>query len=291
MIRFSVIIFSILSISLCQVFSDYSYVGVKSSAMAGTMPANISGSNGLYQNPASLAGLNENSFNFGQSNLFNHSEFPYQYVGFIYDFPVIGQLGLLYESLSTKNNGIELSSESVLSISTGTFIQKDRNSCSSVGFRINFLSWNQAPSAGTSGDGQNGFASLNASSIGLDFGIIGGLRERYWVGGYITNINSPMINGQHLPRSLSLTIGFNPSKKIETSLSTSRLLGRNDRQVKLGMQYKLSNAITIISGVQSNPNRLGLGFEYNMLSRFVLGYSILTHHVMGETHNFEVTIK
>ena len=100
-----------------------------------------------------------------------------------------------------------------------------------------------------------------------------------------------MINGQNLPRSIALSVGFNPSDKIQTSLSMKRLLGRSDRQVNLGLHYKLSNSLSIISGVQSNPNRLGLGIEYEIFNRFILGYSILTHHVMGETHNFEIKIK
>tara|TARA_B110000116_G_C16733984_1_gene535100 strand:- start:500 stop:1375 length:876 start_codon:yes stop_codon:yes gene_type:complete len=286
-----IVLLSVLSISISQVFSDYSYVGVESSAMAGTISPNISSDNGLFQNPASLAGLNDNIVIAGQSNLFNQSAFPYQHLGLVYDIPVVGQLGISYQSFSTEYNGIKLSSENVLSISKGTFIQKDRNSCSAIGYRINFLSWEQAASAGTTGDGSNGLDSHQSSTVGLDFGIVGGLRDRYWVGGYLTNINSPMINGQNLPRSISLSLGFNPSKKIQTSLSMERLLGRNDRQVKLGLQYKLNSSLSIISGVQSNPNRLGLGVEYEILNRFTLGYSILTHHVMSETHNFEIKIK
>ena len=291
MMRFIIISVSILSISISQVFSDYSYVGVESSAMAGAISPNTSNDIGLFQNPASLAGFNDNIVIIGQSNLFNQSSLPYQHLGLIYDIPILGRFGISYQSFSTEYSGIELSSESVLSLSTGTFIQKDRNSSSAIGFRVNFLSWDQAPSAGTTGNGDNGIEFQKSSTIGLDFGIIGGLRDRYWVGGYLTNINSPILNGQNLPRSIAISIGFNPSKKIETSLSMKRLLGRNDRQVKLGLQYKISNSLSIISGVQSNPNRLGLGFEYEMFSRFSLGYSILTHHVMGETHNFEFKIK
>ena len=291
MIRFIAILLSILSICSSQVFSDYSYVGVKNSAMAGAISPNISSDNGLFQNPASLTGLNDNIVIVGQSNLFNQSEFPYQHLGLVYDIPIVGQLGISYQSFSTEYNGIKLSSESVLSISKGTFIQKDRNSCSAIGYRVNFLSWDQAASAGTAGDGSNGFGSVQSSAVGLDFGIVGGLRDRYWAGGYLTNINSPTINGQNLPRSIALSIGFNPSEKIQTSLSMTRLLGRNDRQVKLGLQYKLNSSLSIISGVQSNPNRLGLGVEYEILNRFTLGYSILTHHILGETHNFEVKIR
>tara|TARA_A100001037_G_scaffold281865_1_gene285951 strand:- start:275 stop:1147 length:873 start_codon:yes stop_codon:yes gene_type:complete len=286
-----IISLSILSISICQVFSDYSYTGVESASMAGTISPNISNDNGLFQNPASLAGFNDNIVVIGHSNLFNQSGLPHQHLGLVYDIPVLGRLGMSYQSFSTENSGIKLSSESVLSISKGAFIQKDRNSCSAIGYRINFLLWDQASSAGTEGDGSNGFGALQSAAVGLDFGIIGGLRDRYWVGGYLTNINSPMINGQNLPRSIALSVGFNPSDKIQTSLSMKRLLGRSDRQVNLGLHYKLSNSLSIISGVQSNPNRLGLGIEYEIFNRFILGYSILTHHVMGETHNFEIKIK
>ena len=70
-----------------------------------------------------------------------------------------------------------------------------------------------------------------------------------------------------------------------------RLLGRNDRQVKLGLKYNLNSSLSIISGVQSNPGRFGFGFEYELFNRFIFGYSILTHHIMNETHHLEIKIK
>ena len=56
-------------------------------------------------------------------------------------------------------------------------------------------------------------------------------------------------------------------------------------------KYDLNSSLSIMSGVQSNPNRFGLGFEYKMFSRIIFGYSILTHHIMSETHNFEIKFK
>ena len=46
-----------------------------------------------------------------------------------------------------------------------------------------------------------------------------------------------------------------------------------------------------MAGAQSNPNRFGIGFEYKMFDRFIFGYSILTHHLFPETHNFEIKFK
>ena len=93
-----------------------------------------------------------------------------------------------------------------------------------------------------------------------------------------------------MPRKISISLGFSPLDKVYTNLSMERLLGRNDRQVKIGLKYDLNNQFSILSGVQSNPNRLGLGIEYRLF-RFIFSYSILTHHIMSETHNFEIKLK
>ncbi len=287
------IIFKILAISLStlfsQVFSEYSYTGANQTAMAGSVAANTSNENGLFQNPASIAGFEDKIVIAGQSNIFNQSYLPYQYIGLIYNIPMINNIGISYRSLSTENNGVKLSSESALSFSKGFFLQKDRNSCLAVGFRASALFWEQAQSAGT-GDGTNGVGSIRETSMGLDFGIIGGLRDKYWVGGYLTNINSPIMGSQHLPRKMTISLGFSPFEQVYTNLSMERLLGRNDRQVKLGCKYNLDNNFSLLFGAQSNPNRFGLGVEYH-LKRIAISYSLLTHHVMSETHNIEIKIK
>ena len=281
----------ILSLSIAQVFSEYSYTGASQAGMVGTITANVSSDVGLFYNPASLSGFESNTLIAGQANIFNQSHLPYKYIGLVYQAPIIGRIGISYQSFSTDYNGVELSSENVFSISKGKYFQKDRNSSFSIGYRIKFLSWEQSGSAGATGDGSDGFSAFDVSTMGLDFGVIGGLRDRYWVGGYLTNINSPSMGGQNLPRKISISLGFNPYDKVKTNLSMERLLGRNDRQIKFGLKYNVSSALSIVSGVQSNPNRFGFGFEYEFLNKFILGYSILTHHIMNETHHFEIKIK
>ena len=291
MIRLIFTILIFINYTQAQVFSDYDYVGIKSSAMAGSVSTNTNDIAGFYQNPASLAGVNDNTLLFGQSNLYQKSEFPFQYIGVNYELPFLGETALTYQSFSTENSGVKLSSESTISFTKAKFLQKDRNSILALGYRLNYYLWEQSSSSGTNGDGSNGYGSVEEQGIGVDFGIIAGLRKKYWLGGFIKNINSPAINGQNLPRSISLSIGFNPSHKTKTSISMKRLLGRQDRQIKLGIEYDVTSLLKVMSGVQSNPNRLGIGVEYKILDRYVFGYSILTHHIMGSTHNFEVKIK
>ena len=120
--------FQILAISFSflssQVFSEYSYTVKNQTAMAVSVSANISNENGLFQNPASIAGFEDKIIIAGQSNIFNQSYLPYQYLGFIYKMPMINNIGVSYRSLSTKNNGVKLSSESAISFSKGLFLQK-----------------------------------------------------------------------------------------------------------------------------------------------------------------------
>ena len=116
------------------------------------------------------------------------------------------------------------------------------------------------------------------------------MRDRYWVGGYLSNINSPMIGLQNLPRKMSISLGFNPFEEVYTNISMERLLGRNDRQIKMGFKYNLDKSFSLLFGAQSNPNRFGLGIEYH-IRKYIFSYSILTHHVMSETHSVEIKIK
>ena len=71
-----ILTFSFLS---SQVFSEYSYTGTAQSAMAGSISANTYSESGLFQNPASMAGLENKFVIAGQSNIFNQSYLPYQY--------------------------------------------------------------------------------------------------------------------------------------------------------------------------------------------------------------------
>ena len=284
-------LFLLSSSLMSQVFSEYSYTGSQGAGMAGSVIAHSSSEAGLFQNPASISGLKNNIVITGQANIFNQTYLPYTHFGLIYKISALGRFGLSYQSLSTEYDGKKLSSESSFSFTKGVFLQKDKNSTLALGARVNFLVWDQSQSAGASGNGENGFEAHQTSTVGIDFGITGGLRNKYWVAGYLTNINSPIMGNINLPRKIAVSLGFSPIDNIYTNLSMERLLGRNDRQVKLGLKYDINNSLSIISGVQSNPNRFGLGFEYQIFNRFTFGYSILTHHIMSETHNFEIKFK
>ena len=110
------------SFAFSQVFSDYSYSGAAQNAMAGSISAEAYSENGLFQNPASMAGLDGKFVIAGQSNIFNQSFIPYQYLGLIYKMPIIDNVGVSFRSLSTKNSGVKLSSENALSFSKGILL-------------------------------------------------------------------------------------------------------------------------------------------------------------------------
>ena len=96
--------------------------GNSSSEVFGNLPPDS-----IPVNPASLAGFENNIIITGQSNIFNQAQLPYRHLGLIYKIPIIGKVGMSYESFSTEYSGVELSSENVLSLSKGRYLQKDNN--------------------------------------------------------------------------------------------------------------------------------------------------------------------
>ena len=162
-----------------------------------------------------------------------------------------------------------------------------------MGYTANFIQWNLGKSSGQSGDGSDGLELGGVSSVTIDFGVVASLRERYRFGVFIKNINSGALGKgmtrQILPRRINIGITYNPISNLATSITGERLLGRDDLQIKGAIRYSLNSYLEICSGIQSNPNRLGLGitFTYNSQS---ISYGILTHPVLPMTQQFNLNI-
>ena len=278
-----------LSYLFSQSISDYAYTGFDGTSLCGAVVANKGGSWSLYHNPAGLSELNKIQISFGFSKLFNQTFLPYNNADIIIPSEMpLGNFGISIQQMSVSYNGNTLSSEKSIGISQGFFILKDMNSMMSLGYTIHFMDWDLGKSAGISGDGSDGIELGSDNTIGIDIGLQAALREKYRVGVFIKNFNQPQIgeglSAQPLARRLSIGTSYYPIDGVMTSLVLDRLLGGNI-QIKYGMQYKLSNIITMNIGAQSNPNRLGIGLDLN-LSGINLNYSILTHHVLPATHQF-----
>lgn len=283
-------LFSLLILSglLGQTMSDYPFTGVSGSASVGTMAPASGGSHSLYHNPATMTEVSEHLLNVGTTELYG---IPYTHAGWINNIKGIGVVGISTEFSKVTYQDIDLSKEQRFGISHGFYLQEDRNSTLAMGATLNHFSWTIGPSAGTTGDGSDGIPGEMSTGWGLDIGIIGVLRNKHRVGAFIKNaVQSTMGSGgteQGLPKRLSAGISYTPFSGLMTSFLFERVLGK-DIQIKGSVHFDVNSSLRIITGVQSNPNRLGAGFIVS-ISRIEIGYALLTHPVLPVVHQTGLT--
>jgi len=274
-----------------QVASDYTYTGAEATALAGAVVANPGNTTSLFHNPAGIAELDGLSLTSGQSNLYGLSYIPLRFIGCSWKSPWFGTIGLSSIQSSVEYLSTELSKEISISFSNGFYLLNDKNSKFMVGYSVNFMDWNLGHSAGVSGDASDGLDLGSVNAVGVDFGIQAVLREKHRVGVFIKNINSPTIgrgnSNQYLPRRMNVGIAYFPYPRLMTSLVAERLLGDSQLQIKSGIQYSINEIITLRFGLQSNPNRFGLGIVLRM-NPAIIEYSLLTHPVLSATHNMSI---
>ena len=277
-----IIILSFVSVCLSQVFSHYDYTGSKATSMSGAITSGPGSLDNIFHNPAQLSELNGLNLVSGYSRIFNLNFLPYYNFGFSYDCYAIN-----FEKLSTEINNVELSSESVLGVSKGWNIYQDRQSKIQVGLRFNLYQYDLGHSSGSEGDGSNGIALESDNGYGLDFGFQGSLNNKYYIAYYLQNIFASNVGyglGSELPASMSIGLSYLPYEGLLTSFDINQLSGHTNQEVRIGIEYILSNSWILRTGIQSNPNRFSIGFEYNLFDFGNISYGLITHHVMPITH-------
>ena len=275
-----------------QSLSSYSFNSSVSTSLAGTAVSNRLGIWSVYHNPALLVESENNSASIGYSNLYNQSFLPLSNFGLVIRTNKIN-LGIKFSNLSVKNQNIDLLKESLFGVSSGIYLLNDNNSSLAMGITGNLYMIDFGPSAGSLGDGSNGLDSDPISSLGIDLGFLGVLRDKNRLGVFIKNINSPTIGGgfsnQNLPRVFHIGLTTIPNNFMEVSFSAEQLLGYHSAQYRTALQYKLNRSLQLNTGVQINPNRFGIGFSYQKDS-LNISYGYLTHHVLPGTHQFNFGI-
>mgnify|MGYP001277322781 CR=1 FL=1 len=274
-----------------QTISDNRFIGYDASSMAGSVVATSGTIDGILNNPSSLAELKLNTVSFGGGNLYGLPWLPNYNFLLFFKFPVLGSIGFGYQDLSVSYMDTELSKENSLIISNGRFIYNDMNSTLSIGWSLNRMSWLTSASAGISGNGSDGIGSQEMSVYGINAGFQATLRNKYRMGVFLKNINSPIIGSglsqQELLRRLDIGIAYIPIPDVTTSLSISQQLGLSNMIVSGGFKYSISKFFIIQLGAQTNPNRLGLGFQ-STLGKVSFLYSFLSHPILPSTNQFSM---
>ena len=290
MIKFHLLL--LLSFTLSQTVSDYSYTHAEVSAMAGAVAAEAGNNWSIFHNPAGITEVDGLQVSFGGGKLYGYDWLPASNVSGTAPMPIIGTIGFAFQQLKTKYSGKTLSKEQTLSIAQGFDLQHDKNSRLAIGYTANFVQWDLGRSAGINGDGIVGSIELGSvNAVTVDFGVLASLREKYRFGVFLKNINSGALGKgmtrQILPRRINAGITYLPMTGLATSIVSEHLLGRDDMQIKSAVKYTLNPYIKIYAGAQSNPNRFGLGTTFTLNTQSI-SYGLLTHPVLPMTHQFNI---
>ena len=282
-----IMLLSCVNILFAQAFSDYSFNSAESSSMAGAIVSNKGGDWSLYNNPAALVEIDEKRLSIGYSHLYNQTYLPLSSLGLTIPYKNKFNFGFKYVTLKVDYEGIQLLDENLIGMVGSMYLLKDKNSTLSIGISANSYLTSFGKSAGTDGDGTNGINKQTINAFGLDIGILATLRNKNRIGVFIKNLSSSEIgvgtSNQNLPKKIDLGFSTIPYEELIISFSIEQLLGRSSPQFRSGIKYQLNKILCLNAGVQTNPNRLGLGF---MIEKkiIIFSYGYLTHHVLPGTH-------
>lgn len=171
--------------------------------------------------------------------------------------------------------GDDLYNEQVLSLGLSNQL-----GLASLGLTLNYLQYSAL-----------GFGTK--SMLTVSAGGIASLSENFTIGAYVNNINQPVLSeldGEKVPTTLSLGIGFNPTEKVQLSTEVSKEID-NDTTFKTGMEYKATKKFFARTGFSLYPNNIffGVGFAQHKLSiDYAYEYALTG---LGESHQASVAYK
>ena len=290
-IRKTLFLLIVITVLLNQAYSQVTSIiqtkTARSTALAASQVALSESAELLFISPALLSEYVGMGVVAGYQNVFSQSFLNHTIVGLAYDTGSrLGNFGFTSSSLNTKNGQVSLADESVLGLHYGTYLMKDRLSSLSLGISLNYLEVSYGQSAGPSGDGSDGVSLGSTSRIGIDIGLMATLGKKHRVAAVVKNINQPAIGSAGVQNMLPQTIiggfAYTPVEEVVTTFSLNYSSGY-PVEFHGGLEYKLSPKYSIMTGMQSQPNRLSAGIKLDVKG-VILEYGVITHPVLPLTH-------
>ncbi len=292
-IRFYLLSFLLLSCCVfAQVTSDRPFAGARALALGGSAVAAQQDAWAAFNNPSGLSRVTGIAAAFGYDNGYGYDFLSHSLFSAVMPVSRFGTVGLMFDRSGVEYGGNTLATETAIGLSHGFFLQKDGNSTLALGYNLKYLTVDYGKSAGASGDGSDGVSLGSSSTMGVDLGITASLRERYRVAARVSNINRPQMGQANfaadLPWSMQIGLAYSPYDLVWTTASMQRT-GGLDTQYSAGIEYRILEQVALLTGVQSNPNRLGLGLRIELRS-FAVDYGLLTHPVLPVTQQLSLGV-
>jgi hypothetical protein len=270
-------------VSVAYVF-DSMDVSSKARGMGGAWVASVNDATAMFYNPGALA--RASSPDVYASYLRPNSQ-SFESLTFLALSIPVGQnhsIGLSYRDFGVQYRGKDLLGESTLSGAYALCVMKDIHSELYLGAGLNLYSLE----FGTTGTMDLG----KESTVGVDLGFLGILRQRTRLGFLMKNINEPSMGKgtrEPLPQWITAGIAYEPYYGVVTELDVRSLRGEK-AEIHIGMQFAVTEFMGLRFGFQTHPNSLTGGVTAGIVP-VEIDYSYSSHSVLPGTHHVAVGAK
>lgn len=115
----------------------------------------------------------------------------------------------------------------------------------------------------------------------FDFGLIGKLFNNFYVGSHVFSpIPVEITDGEDLPTILSLGFSYQISPKLTAAMEVEKDIDF-DPSFKAGIDYKISQPISLRLGICTNPTLITLGFGINLKNGLLFDLGSAYHSTLG----------
>lgn len=249
-------------------------------ALGGAFVALSNDETALWTNPAGLAEQGGVGVYTTYADLYG-----YDFLGLgsvAATFPThLGTFAVGGRLFGAQYHGVDLESEYTIAVGHGFTVMKDIHSSLAFGYVVNLY--------GLSFDAQSvGGEDLgSANAFGLDFGVLGTLRDRTRFGFFVKNWNNPKMgdpDAEDLPQWFTAGVAYSPYGGVETAIELQKQ-DNEDLRGCFGLEFAIADNLTLRGGLQNEPNRLSLGVGTHW-ENVRIDYGFTTHETLPATHHF-----
>jgi len=265
---------TIFSFSFLQAAFEFRYSGARPDALAGSYTAIADGVAGIVFNPAAVANLEQREISAYYNYLYSSLDSGLKGISLMAGpLNVLkGKLAIAIIRLSANFDDWGTYAENTLVLSHGFFISS--NLMAGVSLNIYYL--------------QNPGDLGNASTAGLDIGMLANFYRRWRLGLFIHNLNKPTLNAsggrEELPLWISAGVSFRAGRYSLTSVDFRKSRDQ-DLRISIGEEVELMERVKIRAGVLSEGDlfKFSSGIGASM-GRFGLDYAIIFDPDLPLTH-------
>jgi hypothetical protein len=249
-------------------------------ALGGAFVALSDDETALFTNPAGLASQEKIGVYGSYADLYGYDFLDLG--AFAASIPTgKGTFGVGGRLMRVEYKGIDLETEYTLALGHGFTVMQDAHSSLAFGYALSMYGL----SYGTESVGGEDLGS--ASTVGLDVGVMGTLRGRTSFGFFAKNINNPKLgdpDAEDLPQWFAAGVAYSPYGGVQTVLEMQKQ-DNEDLRTCFGLEFGITDYVTLRGGLQNQPNRLSVGFGTHW-EAVRIDYSFTSHATLPGTHHF-----